>query len=127
MKTDRKQPRLRRLLTLATLSLSALALVMLSASRLSAEGAESNEGYEFHGVVQALPTGANTNGDWTVSGKVIHVSAATLFPKEAGDPPIAVGSAVEVKGVLQADGSIVASAIDSDIGGNTDTQQEGEN
>jgi hypothetical protein len=62
-----------------------------------------------------------------VSGKTIHVSAATLFPKEHGDPAITVGSAVEVKGVLQSDGSITASVIESDIGGNSDTQQEGEN
>ena len=127
MKIEQKQPRSRYFGTLVAFTLLALALVLLPAARLSAEGAEANEGYEFHGVVQGLPTGTGQVGDWTVSGKVIHVSAATLFPEEAGDPVITVGGAVEVKGVLQTDGSIIASAIDSDIGGNSDTQQEGEN
>lgn len=127
MKVEQKQSRSRYFGTPVAFTLLALALVLLPAARLSAEGTEANEGYEFHGVVQGLPTGTTPVGDWTVSGKIVHVSAATLFPKETGDPAIAVGGAVEVKGVLQADGSIIASAIDSDIGGNSETQQEGEN
>lgn len=127
MKIEQKQPRSRYFGALVAFTLLALVLVLLPASRLLAEGEEANEGYEFHGVVQGLPAGTTPVGDWTVSGKIVHVSAATLFPKEAGDPAIAVGGAVEVKGVLQTDGSILASAIDSDIGENSDTQQEGEN
>jgi hypothetical protein len=133
MKTKRNQQRLRDFGTLAAFMALTLALILFPVSRLGAEGTETgggtetSEGYEFHGVVQGLPTGPSQIGDWTISGKIIHVSAATLFAKEPGDPAIATGSAVDVKGVLQADGSIVASAIDSDIGGNSDVQQEGEN
>jgi hypothetical protein len=133
MKAKQNQPRLRDLGTLIAFTALALALVLFPVSRLGAEGTETSggtetsEGYEFHGVIQGLPTGPGQIGDWTVSGKIIHVSAATLLAKETGDPAITMGSAVDVKGVLQADGSIVASAIDSNIGGNSDTQQEGEN
>ena len=127
MKAELIQSRSRHFGTLVAFALLAIALVLSPVSRLAAEGTEPSEGFEFHGIVQGLPTGPSQIGDWTVAGKIIHVSAATLFPQETGDPAIAVGSAVEVKGVLQADGSIVASAIDSDVGGNSDTQQEGEN
>jgi len=127
MKAKQNQPRLRHIGTLVVFMALALAVVLLPVSRLSAEGTETSEGYEFHGVVQGLPAGTSQIGDWTVSGKIIHVSLATLLAKETGDPAIGIGSAVDVKGVLQADGSIIASAIDSDIGGNSDIQQEGEN
>lgn len=77
--------------------------------------------------MQGLPSGSGLIGDWTVSGKIVHVSAATLFPKESGDPPIAVGSSVDIQGVVQTDGTIVASAIDQTFGSNSNTEQQGEN
>jgi len=117
--------------TFALSFLLVLALAALPAARLAGdEGAtgetETSEGFEFQGVVQGLPSGASLSGDWTVSGKVIHVSAATLFPREPGDPAIALGSSVSVKGVPQPDGSIIASAIDASVGSNSDGEQQGE-
>jgi hypothetical protein len=109
-----------------------LALAVFPAARLAADEGETgdtgetSEGFEFQGVVQGLPNGAGLSGDWTVSGKVIHVSAATLFPTEAGDPAITLGSSVSVKGVPQQDGSIVASLIDANVGSNFDGEQQGE-
>src|ERR1700682_4703945 len=113
--------------------LLAVALAVFPAARLLAdegetsETTETTEGPSFQGVVQGLPSGSTLSGDWTVSGKIVHVSAATLFPKEPGDPPITVGSSVDVQGVTQTDGSIVASVIDQNLGSNSDTEQQGEN
>jgi hypothetical protein len=93
----------------------------------TSETTETTEAPSFQGVVQGLPSNSGLIGDWTVSGKVVHVSAATLLPKESGDPPITVGSSVDVQGVAQTDGSIVASVIDQNLGSNSNTEQQGEN
>jgi hypothetical protein len=56
---------------------------------------------EFKGVVEeVLPNG------YRVSGRTVVVTATTRI-----DGPIAVGDLVEVKGVLQADGTVLASRI----------------
>ena len=65
---------------LAVLAAIGLALGLSPANHLLA--GEANEGYEFHGVVQGLPSGSTLVGDWKVGDKVIHVTAATAFPKE---------------------------------------------
>ncbi|MGD0777744.1 MAG: DUF5666 domain-containing protein [Candidatus Solibacter sp.] len=66
--------------------------------------------YQFSGTVTALPGTTGQVGDWTVGGKTVHVSATTVFP--AGQPAsISTGTTVTVDGVLNADGSVTASAI----------------
>jgi hypothetical protein len=57
------------------------------------------------GPIEALPT-SGLVGDWTVGGKTVHVTDATMVNQMAA--PAAVGATVEVQGTLQSDGSIDA-------------------
>lgn len=66
----------------------------------------SNTKYiKFYGVIQTLPA-SGVIGDWTVNGLKVHVDAATKIEPKSSAP--AIGGRVEVKGVLQADGSVNA-------------------
>jgi uncharacterized protein (TIGR03437 family) len=65
---------------------------------------------EFQGTVETLPGTAGQIGMWTVSGRKVNVAAGARIEQENG--PVAVGSPVEVKGSLQADGSINATKIE---------------
>jgi uncharacterized protein (TIGR03437 family) len=65
---------------------------------------------EFQGMVETLPGTAGQIGMWTVSGRKVNVAANTRIEQENG--PVAVGSPAEVKGSLQADGSINATKIE---------------
>jgi hypothetical protein len=79
----------------------------------------ADEGTKLTGIIQSLPTTPGWVGDWVVSGRTIHVSSWTQIKQEHG--AIAVGVTVEVKGTLQADGSINATEIEtksSNGGGN---------
>jgi Domain of unknown function (DUF5666) len=64
----------------------------------------------FEGFVEALPATTGLVGDWTVSGKRIHVTTATEIEQEDG--LVVVGAAVEVEGLAEADGSITATQIE---------------
>jgi uncharacterized protein (TIGR03437 family) len=69
---------------------------------------------EFDGVIETLPGGASQVGGpigaWTVSGRKVNVTAATKIDQDDG--PVTVGSPVEVKGGLAADGSVNATKIE---------------
>ncbi len=65
---------------------------------------------EFDGTVEALPGTAGQIGMWTVSGRKVNVAANTRIIQ--GPTPVAVGSRVEVRGALQADGSVNAVKIE---------------
>jgi hypothetical protein len=70
-----------------------------------------NDGrHELTGTVDRLPGTAGFVGDWTVSGRIVHVTSATVLNQEHG--PIALGAMVEVQGTLRADGSIDATRIE---------------
>ena len=62
---------------------------------------------KFYGMVNSMP-GSGTVGTWQISGLTVNVSATTVI--EHG--PASVGSNVEVKGVLQSDGSVNAVKIE---------------
>src|SRR2546423_5783348 len=66
--------------------------------------------HEFEGTIQSLPNTQGFIGDWTVGGRTVHVTSATILRTEEGS--IAVGSFVEVKGCVQQDGSINATLIE---------------
>ena len=91
--------------------------------------AKQNNNVDFTAAVQSMPSG--TSGDWTIGGRTVHVTAATQVKQEHGT--IAVGSCVEVKGQLNADGTIAASEIDSEqgsscglvVGNNNDIEFQG--
>jgi hypothetical protein len=73
-------------------------------------GGPPPQGYDFNGSVTALPGTTGQIGKWTVGGKTVNVTASTVFP--TGQlATIAVGSAVNVEGILNADGSITALRI----------------
>lgn len=65
---------------------------------------------EFEGIVQTLPATTGFIGDWVVSGLKVHVTTATEIEQEDG--PVAVGAAVEVKGLLESDGSVTANKVE---------------
>jgi len=65
---------------------------------------------ELNGTIQNLPNTTGFIGDWTVSGRTVHVTAATIIDREHG--AVAVGALVEVKGAVRADGSIDATRIE---------------
>ncbi len=74
---------------------------------------KSNTGGEtkFVGKVEELPSTANRIGAWKISGRVVHVSAATVIDQKDG--AVAIGVTVKVEGVAQADGSLKATQIET--------------
>src|SRR5262245_25615803 len=72
---------------------------------------DDDEGdFEFRGVIEALPNTPGFIGDWTVSGRTVHVSAATEIDQEDGK--VMVGANVEVEGFVQPDNSVKAAEIE---------------
>lgn len=71
-------------------------------------------GVEFKGTVEMLAAAVGFVGDWTVSGKTVHVSALTRIDTDEGT--LAVGSFVEVKGTARPDGSIDATRVELEWG-----------
>ena len=70
--------------------------------------AQSNE-IEFEGAIEALPD-TGLIGNWQVAGRTVVVTDTTEIDTEG--KVLAVGLLVEVEGVPQADGSILASEIE---------------
>ncbi len=82
----------------------------IDAARIEVEEAdELLECLEFDGVIESLPA-SGLVGDWTVSGRVIHVTSNTLIKVESG--AVVVGAFVEIEGCPRADGSIDAGKIE---------------
>lgn len=71
---------------------------------------DDDEGSRFTGTIASLPATAGFIGDWTVSGKTIHVTSTTTLNQEDG--AIAVGAVVEVQGRFRADGSMDATKVE---------------
>ena len=66
--------------------------------------------FEFTGMIQTLPSTAGFIGDWTVGGRIVHVTSTTRI--DTDDGAIAVGQTVEIEGCSRSDGSIDASSIE---------------
>jgi uncharacterized protein (TIGR03437 family) len=66
--------------------------------------------FEFKGVINGLPLSPDLVGDWMVSGRTVHVTAATEIERKFG--MVAIGAFVEVEGALQSDGSVNAAEIE---------------
>lgn len=71
---------------------------------------------KFLGRVEKLPDTNTRIGDWVVSGRIVRVTANTEIDQERFK--LMVGSLVEVEGVVQLDGVIVAVKIE--VKGNID-------
>jgi uncharacterized protein (TIGR03437 family) len=65
---------------------------------------------KFSGIVEKLPSTEGRIGDWTVSGRIVHVTQATQLKQERAE--VAVGSLVEVEGTRQSDGTFNATKIE---------------
>ena len=68
---------------------------------------------EVVGTIDALPA-AGLLGDWRVGGRLVRVSATTLLDAEHG--PFALGAVVEVHGVTDPLGALVATRIERTAG-----------
>lgn len=84
----------------------------VDAEEIETRGAEAEPEPEmkFTGTIESLPATAGFIGDWIVSGKTVHVTAATRIETEDG--PIVVGAMVEIEGSTRSDGSIDAAKIE---------------
>lgn len=63
----------------------------------------------FQGAIESLPSGG-VIGDWRVAGHTVHVSGSTEIRQEKGQA--VVGAQVEVRGLLQPDGSTNATRVE---------------
>ncbi len=93
----------------------------IAADRIEVTEGEDEDEFgeiQLEGFVQALPSTAGFVGDWIVSGTTVHVTTTTEIDQEDGQ--VAVGAAVEVEGLAEADGSITASKIEVKDGQDVD-------
>ena len=90
-------------------SLDATRIEVRSASDTGSSD-DSNQGSPatVKGTIQSLPF-SGLVGDWTVAGRLVHVVSSTKLKSEHG--AFVVGVSVKVKGMLMADGSIVATKV----------------
>ncbi len=70
--------------------------------------------FEFRGVIEALPSTTGFIGDWMVSGRTVTVTADTEIEQDDGQ--VVVGATVEVEGLVQTDGSVMAQEIEVESG-----------
>lgn len=86
----------------------------IDATLIEVEHSAGNErpvpSFELHGTVEQLPNTPGLIGDWTISGRIVHVTSATII--RAGTGAISVGTFVEVEGNLRTDNTIDASSIE---------------
>ncbi len=65
---------------------------------------------KFLGRIERLPSADNRIGDWVVSGRTVRVTANTQIKQERFN--VMIGALVEVEGVAQNDGAIIANKIE---------------
>lgn len=103
-----------------------LALVALIVGSSLGNAAYANHDNEtkFTGVIESLPNTAGFIGDWTVSGRTVHVSAATRIEQEDG--PVAVGATVKVEGNSRSDNSVNAAEVEVKTGSGSGDDDNGQ-
>ena len=83
----------------------------INAAKIEVEDRDDmDDEFEFKGMIESLPSTPDLVGDWKVSGRTVHVTAATEIERDYG--MVMVGAFVEVEGMLQADGSVNAREIE---------------
>jgi len=88
----------------------AIVMLIMGSSLGSAAYASHDNETEFIGVIESLPNTAGFIGDWQVSGRTVHVTAATRIEQEDG--PVAFGATVKVEGNSRSDNSVDAEEIE---------------
>jgi len=83
--------------------------MILGFAIVSAAYAGDDNETKFTGVVESLPNTAGSIGDWRVSGRTVHVTAAARIEQENG--PAAIGATVKVEGTTRSDNSVDAREI----------------
>lgn len=87
----------------------------IDATKIEIKGADDENGEgkntTIRGTIQSLPASSSLMGDWMVAGRLVHVVSSTRLKSEHG--AFAVGVRVKVKGMQMADGSVVATKIQS--------------
>jgi hypothetical protein len=74
--------------------------------------AEGHKGkIEIEGLIQAMPAEGHV-GEWKVGNKVVHVNAATVIKEKDGKA--VVGKKVDVKGVIEENGLVTATKIETE-------------
>ena len=83
----------------------------IDATKIEVQSSSKDEGQSasVKGTIQSLPAGPSLIGDWMVAGRLVHVVSSTRLKSEHGS--FVVGARVKVKGMLMADGSVVATKI----------------
>jgi len=100
-----------KLRALALVGLVGLLAAIVPVTGAFADEEGDDDGSEFYGVVESLPSSADLVGDWVVSGVTVHVTTETTIEQEHG--PVTVGATVEVKGLAEQDGSVTATKIET--------------
>ncbi|MBI3650301.1 MAG: hypothetical protein HY231_04570 [Acidobacteria bacterium] len=89
-------------------SITASTVEVKSSSSGGDSGSSSTgEAVSFKGAIESLPSGLM--GDWTISGRTVHVTSLSQLRSEHGS--FAVGVRIKGKGVARTDGSVDASKI----------------
>lgn len=65
---------------------------------------------KFLGKIERLPDNNTRTGDWVISGRTVKINERTVIKTEQGQ--VMIGALVDVEGVVQLDGSIVATKIE---------------
>ena len=106
--------RTRRALVIGAIALAVVAggVAMFAAEDVREAFAQAGgNDNDVEGPIEALPA-SGVVGTWQVAGRTVTVSETTEIDREG--QTLAVGMWVEVDGVAQADGSILASEIEID-------------
>jgi len=103
---------LRRLVAVGAIALALAVGVLgvLAVDRVQAQWWDDDV-VEFEGLIEALPDNGLI-GEWKVAGRTVHVNEQTELDTEG--QVIRVGLKVEVEGLPQADGSVIAEEIEVD-------------
>jgi len=96
------------------LRILALSALMVGASLANAVHASGDNETEFIGIIERLPNTAGFSGDWIVSGRTVHVTAATRIEQEDG--PVVTGATVKVEGNVRSDNTVDAEEIEVNQG-----------
>src|SRR5262245_49544930 len=83
----------------------------INAAKIEVEDRDdADDEFEFKGTIESLPSTPDLVGDWKVSGRTVRVNAAMEIERDYG--MVMVGAFVEVEGMLQSDGSVIANEIE---------------